>query len=336
MRHEEVRLGPPTPDGGAPRGENTAGVLLEHFDLSPPHEDGSEGIIYRRLYETAMKAAAWAGWIFRSYSSQATPGTREDWIVRNIRSFPTLIVFRDGVELGRHVYVQNTVSGIIEWASKLPGMEDMPSVPPFPRESATPAIVPKMPAEFKSAVHRLREELERCFVSSTSLEVVYFGGGLPGARRLLTPLRYCETRGRDYIIALCHRSGIEKTFRLDRMHLPEPPLPDGRNDFRIISKCLGKPRYLDGMLAQIARLGNLPVEEALASHLGQHDEFETFFNEYPYGGYTLELTFTSKVVYLSLGFEANDSDVIHYEFTTESEPRLTPEIATHYSLLTGR
>ncbi|MCU0795909.1 MAG: hypothetical protein MUF31_08240 [Akkermansiaceae bacterium] len=336
MTHEDVRLGPPPPDGGAPRAENTAGVLLEHFDLSPPYEDGSEGIVYRHLYETAMKAAAWAGWSFRSYSSQATPGTLEDWMARKIRSFPTLIVFRDGVELGRHVSVQNTVPGIIEWASKLPGMEDMPAVPSFPKESPIPTIVPNISPESKSSVSRLREELERCFFSPTSLEVVYFGGGLPGARRLLTPLRYCETRGRDYIIAWCHRSGIEKTFRLDRMHLPEPPLPDGRNDFRIISKCLGKPRFLDGMLAQIARLGNLPMEDALASHLELHDEFETFFNEYSYGGYTLELTFTSKVVYLSLGYEANDSQVIHYEFTAECEPRLSPGIATHYSLLTGR
>lgn len=182
----------------------------------------------------------------------------------------------------------------------------------------------------------LREELDRHFVSRTPLEVIYFGGGLPGGRRLLTPLRYCETRGRNYLIALCHRSGIEKTFRLDRMHLPGPPRPDGINDFRIIAKCLGKPGFIDGMLSQIARLGNLPMEEALAKHFDQHGEFESFFDEYAYGGYTLELKFTRAVIYLSLGYEANDCDLMHYEFTPESEPQLTPGIATHYSLYLGR
>jgi hypothetical protein len=116
------------------------------------------------------------------------------------------------------------------------------------------------------------------------------------------------------------------------MHLPGPPLADGRNDFRIIAKCLGKPGFIEGMLAQIARLGNLPIEEALAKHFDQHGEFGSFFDEYPYGGYTLELSITSSVIYLSIGYEANDCDVMHYEFTPECEPRLTPGIATHYSL----
>ena len=182
----------------------------------------------------------------------------------------------------------------------------------------------------------LREELERHFVSGTPLEVIYFGGGLPGAHRLLTPLRYCETRGRSYIIAICHRSGIEKTFRLDRMHLPGQPLANGRNDFRVIAKCLGKTGFIDGMLAQISRLGNLPMEQVLAAHFEQRGEFESFFDEYPYGGFTLELSITSSVIYLSLGYEANDCDVMHYEFTPESEPRLTPGIATHYSFYTDR
>ncbi|MEI6175940.1 MAG: hypothetical protein WCS43_03540 [Verrucomicrobiota bacterium] len=181
----------------------------------------------------------------------------------------------------------------------------------------------------------LREEIERHFVSAAPLEVIYFGGGLPGGRRLLTPLRYCEQRGSNYIIAFCHRSGIEKTFRLDRMHLPGPPLADGRNDFRVIAKCLGTPRMIDGMLTQIAHLGNLPMEQALAKHFDRHGEFETFFDEYSYGGYILELKITAAVIYLSLGFDANDFKLMHYEFTPECEPRLTPGIATHYSIYLG-
>ncbi len=182
----------------------------------------------------------------------------------------------------------------------------------------------------------LRETLERYFMSSTSLEVIYFGGGLPGASRTITPLRYCETRGRNYIIGFCHRSGIEKTFRLDRMHLPSPPLADGKNGFEIISKCLGDHVFIEKMLTQIADLGNLPIEEALAKHFKEHGKFASFFEEYPYGGYTLELRFDSSVIGLSLGYEANTFETMHYEFTATREPRLTPSIATHYSLYTGK
>lgn len=182
----------------------------------------------------------------------------------------------------------------------------------------------------------LHEEIERHFATGTPLEIIYFGGGLPGKIRTIIPLHYCEKRGRSHIIALCRGSGIEKTFRLDRMHLPGPPLADGKNDFRIIAKSLGKPGFIEGMLVQIARLGNLPMEQVLAAHFEQRGEFESFFDEYPYGGYTIELKITATVIYLSLGYEANDCEVMHYEFTPECEPRLTPGIATHYSLFTDR
>jgi|GEM_PF-5527670 len=48
--------------------------------------------------------------------------------------------------------------------------------------------------------------------------------------------------------------------------------------------------------------------------------------------YTLELQLTSTVIYLSLGYEANVYETMHYQFTPENDPRLTPGIATHYSL----
>ena len=182
----------------------------------------------------------------------------------------------------------------------------------------------------------LREEIERHFASGAPLEIIYFGGGLPGKSRTITPLHYCEKRGPSHLIALCHRSAIEKTFRLDRMHLPGPPLADGRNHFRIIANCLGGPRVIEGMLVQIARLGNLPMEVALAAHFEERGEFDSFFYEYPYGGYTLELKISPSVIYLSLGYDANDMEVMHYEFTPESEPRLTPGIATHYSFYLDR
>jgi hypothetical protein len=120
------------PDPNAPCAENTTGVLMEHFDLSTPYEDGEEVIIYGRLYETAKETAASAGWAFRSYSSHETPGCDADYIKRNIRQFPTLILFRDGVELGRHTAIINTVAGILFWAKTLLGIEcEEPARPPI-------------------------------------------------------------------------------------------------------------------------------------------------------------------------------------------------------------
>jgi hypothetical protein len=181
----------------------------------------------------------------------------------------------------------------------------------------------------------LQEVLERHFVSAEPLEVVYFGGGLPGALRTLTPLRYCEKRGPEYLIALCHQSEIEKTFRLDRMHLPSPPLVGGNNDFKALTEWLGNEQMIEAMLAQIAGLGNLPIEKALAAHYVRHQEFVGFFDEYSHGGYTLELTFTSTMIVLTFGYEAQDAELIHYHFTPEKTPRLTSEIGSYYRLMTG-
>lgn len=282
--------------------------------------------------------------MFRSYSSTEMPGTMETFRHRQLRAFPTLILYRDGVELGRHTYVYNTVQGILDWGNQLLGVAVEPAlvktanppasgVPPPPRISNIPTPVNE---DTDPDLTALRGELERCFASGGPLGVIYFGGGLPGACRVITPLRYCATRGRGYLIGLCHRSGIEKTFRLDRMHLPEAPLANGTNDFQILARCLGGPRLLEGMLTQIARLGNLPMENTLADHYDQRKEFESFFDEYAYGGYTLALRLSSRMLYLSLGFEAHDCDEVHYEFTPTDEPRLGPGIATHYSLYLGK
>ena len=182
----------------------------------------------------------------------------------------------------------------------------------------------------------LRVELEGCFESGNSIEVIYFGGSLPGVRRRLIPLGYCEKRGRDYIIAFCERSGMEKTFCLKRMHLPEVPVAEGQNDFREIDRCLGKAGFLEGMLGQIARLGNLPMEKALAVHVEEKNEFESFFEEYVYGGYTLELSFGSERISLRLGYEAVDMEEALYEFTLEREPSLRTVEATHYPVYAVR
>ena len=103
-----------------PRPETTLGIFLEHFDLSCP-SNGLEVIVYRQLVDAAEQAAALAGWHFRSYSKLATAGTCQDYFVRNIRSFPMLILYRDGIELGRSCICMNPVEEIISWGNRLLG-----------------------------------------------------------------------------------------------------------------------------------------------------------------------------------------------------------------------
>jgi hypothetical protein len=217
----------PPPGSDFPRAEDVPGVFVEHFDISPPFQAGgaNDGIIYHHLFLAARDAAAFAGWGFRSYSSPATPGTMADWSTRQIRAFPAVILFRDGVELGRHTVISNSVEGILRWAYGLLGIEG-PLPAPQAAAPACPPVKNTMPIRVDATPEAaaLRAAVERCFVSGEALEVVYFGGSLPGGSRLLTPLRYCPERGDRYIIARCHRDGGDKTFRLDRMHLPGLPL----------------------------------------------------------------------------------------------------------------
>ncbi|MDP3851343.1 MAG: hypothetical protein Q8Q59_12620 [Luteolibacter sp.] len=131
---KEIKTVHPFPgvEGDYPRPETNPGVFIEHFDFSPPYGDGRDGVIYRRLYEAAKEAATIEGWSFRSYSVVATPGSDVDWIARQIRHFPTLILYRDGVELGRHTAIVNTVPGILFWTKKLLGIEcEEPERPPM-------------------------------------------------------------------------------------------------------------------------------------------------------------------------------------------------------------
>ncbi len=100
------------------RPETTPGVFLEHFDMTWP-TDGEESIVYSGVLHAARQAAEHAGWAFYSYSAADSGATREDFIHRNIRAFPTLILYFDGVEFGRLTWVAHTVSGILSWAKEL-------------------------------------------------------------------------------------------------------------------------------------------------------------------------------------------------------------------------
>ena len=50
-----------------------------------------------------------------------------------------------------------------------------------------------------------------------SIKLVYDGGTSPGSPRIVTPLAFVKEGGRLYLSALCHKSRIEKSYRLDRI-----------------------------------------------------------------------------------------------------------------------
>lgn len=114
-----------------PRPETTAGIFLEHYDLSWPLDATESGIVYPLAHQAARDAAREAGWMFRSYSDVEMPGTGEDFVRRNIRSFPTLILFRDGLPLGRRISSPlDRKDHVLEWARGLldgsPAFGEMP------------------------------------------------------------------------------------------------------------------------------------------------------------------------------------------------------------------
>jgi DNA polymerase III epsilon subunit family exonuclease len=66
------------------------------------------------------------------------------------------------------------------------------------------------------------EPLWNAVPTESPIEVVYRGGSSPDVRRMITPRGFVRQNRHLYVIAFCHRSKIEKTFRLDRMSLFEP------------------------------------------------------------------------------------------------------------------
>ena len=101
--------------------ENTPGVFLEHFDLSHHFHPGVDSVVYGHVLKAAREAASTAGWTFRSYSSEETAASADDFEARTIRDFPTLILWNDGRELGRSTSVVADVSGLLAWAETLLG-----------------------------------------------------------------------------------------------------------------------------------------------------------------------------------------------------------------------
>lgn len=76
---------------------------------------------------------------------------------------------------------------------------------------AAPTVEPPVPSGW--------DELLRAIELGRRLRISYEGGSLGPAPREITPRRFRHMGGVAYIVAECHASSIEKTFRLDRMKI---------------------------------------------------------------------------------------------------------------------
>lgn len=75
-------------------------------------------------------------------------------------------------------------------------------------------LVPPTDMEFRGGASDLHELARRRLV----VEIVYDGGTDPGIPRMITPLSLFGNGPWVYVRAYCHRSGVVKTFRVDRIN----------------------------------------------------------------------------------------------------------------------
>ena len=69
------------------------------------------------------------------------------------------------------------------------------------------AALKKPPAGF--------EALWKAIADRQPVAIEYIGGSTPGAIRTITPLDVIQSGGRTYLSAYCHKSNMNKTYRLD-------------------------------------------------------------------------------------------------------------------------
>ncbi|MEW6555446.1 MAG: exonuclease domain-containing protein [Actinomycetota bacterium] len=74
-------------------------------------------------------------------------------------------------------------------------------------------LAPRMEVELSGAAADLLMLAEKRVV----VEIIYEGGSTPGLPRMITPLQVFGDGTCEYFRAYCHRSGMVKTFRLDRI-----------------------------------------------------------------------------------------------------------------------
>jgi DNA polymerase-3 subunit epsilon len=74
-------------------------------------------------------------------------------------------------------------------------------------------LAPRIEVELSGAASDLYVLMEKKVV----VEMIYEGGTAPGIPRMVTPLQVFAQGSSEYFRAYCHRTGMVKTFRLDRV-----------------------------------------------------------------------------------------------------------------------
>ena len=98
---------------------------------------------------------------------------------------------------------------LVEAPPKIESIEELLQVVPGMSFEEYEASLRRAPAGF--------EALWEAMVTEQVVEMLYLGGSNPGAARVITPLGVTRMGGIFYLSAYCHQSGINKTFRLDRI-----------------------------------------------------------------------------------------------------------------------
>ncbi len=93
-----------------------------------------------------------------------------------------------------------------------------------PKIESTAQLLQNVPGLTFEEYETLQEEVPAGFealweamVAEQAVEMHYLGGSNPGASRIVTPLGVTRMGERLYLSAFCHRSSLNKTFRLDRI-----------------------------------------------------------------------------------------------------------------------
>jgi DNA polymerase-3 subunit epsilon len=99
----------------------------------------------------------------------------------------------------------------LRWLGEAPAASCLGDIPGY--LGAFCEIAPSMEVELSGAASDLYVLVEKKVV----VEMIYEGGTAPGVPRMITPLQIFAQGSSEYFRAYCHRTGMIKTFRIDRV-----------------------------------------------------------------------------------------------------------------------
>lgn len=99
----------------------------------------------------------------------------------------------------------------VRYLSHAPTLAEVSDIPGYIGDFA--GLAPRLDIELSGAASDLQVLVEKKVV----VEIIYEGGTSPGVPRMVTPLQLFCQGSSEYFRAYCHRTGMVKTFRLDRV-----------------------------------------------------------------------------------------------------------------------